>query len=240
MFAVISREFTITRLQQTNSQKKFKRITMMIETEDKELRFDTRGTLHDQQKRRRTMSPNVNAGNVKAATKKKSRWFPFMKSQKLDKQGTRGPPSAADVSVTYHLGTDEQDWSETSRESVTRSRGPVPVPPTQTNQDEQGGNRERVPALHPQADTEGQHWDETDGEPCYRDPGQQQTSYPQIEPYHTATVSDSADQDGDPLYQNGDPPYCTLETYYNIVPQPEAGAHRRNKYDNLERKEDYV
>ena len=249
MSAVISRDSTIAGQERTTSQKKLRRITMMIETEDKKLGFDTRGTLHDQ-KRRRTMSPKVSPVNANAATKKpagKSRWFPFVKSRKPDKQRTCEPPSAAAVSVPYHLGMDEQDRSEGSRESLYplplypqtypdeqtyRKRGPVPVPPTHTYQDEQGWyDRERVPALQTQADTDGHHWDDTDTEPCYRDSGPQQTPDPQIVPYHTATVGDSADQDGEP-------PYCTLEIYYNYLPQTEAGAHRRNKYDRLE--EDFV
>ena len=131
---------------------------MMIETEDKKLRFDSRGTLHDQ-KRRRTMSPTVSLWNEKAATTKpaaKSWRFLFSKSRKPDKKRIREPPSAADVSVPSQLDTDEQDWSERSRESVTRSREslylPVPEPHTQAYQDEQAyPSRGPVAVLHTQA-----------------------------------------------------------------------------------------
>ncbi|KAK2184864.1 hypothetical protein NP493_250g04052 [Ridgeia piscesae] len=158
IWCLTKQEFPIARLEQTNSQKKLKRITMMIETEDKKLRFDSRGTLHDQ-KRRRTMSPTVSLWNEKAATTKpaaKSWRFLFSKSRKPDKKRIREPPSAADVSVPSQLDTDEQDWSERSRESVTRSREslylPVPEPHTQAYQDEQAyPSRGPVAVLHTQA-----------------------------------------------------------------------------------------
>ena len=124
MFAMISRQPSVPKLEQTENQNNLKRITRLIDTEEEELGFQTRGTLNDQ-KRRRTMIPRVSPGYADEVPKPPpSPWYlRFTKSWKL-KREVKSLPNAAEASVVMQPDTDEDGWSARDRESGYPTNGP--------------------------------------------------------------------------------------------------------------------
>lgn len=122
MFVMISRRPSIPKPEQTGNQNNLKRITRLIDTEEEELGFQTRGTLNDQ-KRRRTMNPRVSPGYADEVPKP-ARWYSKLIKSWKPKREVKPLPNAASASVVPQPDTDEDGWSARERESEYQAYGP--------------------------------------------------------------------------------------------------------------------